>query len=176
MPLLHVDLEVHCANGEERRESLLFDSDREILVDNFGRDAAYVCTYKPEIEKVKRAVKKPTDQQKQPSGFYVKSATITEAGMPQQEFDNLVESLAKHVRDNPRVKRLLAEGWIFHSNYDPRENGALESHMQVSHSPFVHPLNAREVLIIDRAYGFDGTPQPRHNAIYIRNLRQPQQQ
>ena len=173
MTVFQVDFEVHCANGEERRESLLFDSESETLIGHFGTKHAYVCDYKPEIERVKRAIQDPTDPQRHPSGFYLRSAVATEVGMLKSEFDGLAVSSAKHQSDDIRVRRLRAEGWEFHANYDPREEGGLESAMHTSASLFVRPSNAREVLIVDRAYGADGIPITGNYAIYMRHFKQP---
>ena len=81
--------------------------------------------------------------------------------------------LPRTVRDDVKVAKLLAEGWIFHANYHPKNPGDLESTMLTAVSPFVRPTNAREVLIIDVAYGMDGKPLPGYNAMYMRDFKKP---
>lgn len=83
--------------------------------------------------------------------------------------------LPKTVRNDIKVAKLLADGWVRHANYDPTKPGDLESAMLTSVSPFVQPSNAREVLIIDTAYGMDGSLQPGLKAIYMRDFKQPEE-
>jgi len=76
----------------------------------------------------------------------------------------------KNIREDRRVAKLLAEGWVFHSNYDPQRPGDLEEKLRISEFAYQRPSNARELLIIDAAYNICGKPVPRLNAIYMRNF------
>ena len=81
--------------------------------------------------------------------------------------------LPKTLREDARVGKLLAEGWIPHASFDPTKPGDLESAMHTSTSFYLRPSNAREVLIIDSAYNLDGTPLPSYKAVYMRDFKKP---
>ncbi len=83
--------------------------------------------------------------------------------------------LPRTLREDARVTKLLAEGWVFHANFDPKKPGDLESTIHTSVSFHVRPSNAREVLIIDVAYDVEGKPRPGYNAMYMRDFKQPEE-
>ena len=82
--------------------------------------------------------------------------------------------LPKNIKDDARHAQLLAEGWIFHSNFDPKKPGDLEETLHTAASLYLRPSNAGEVLIRDTAYGMDGDHYPGNNAIYMRDFKEPQ--
>ena len=81
--------------------------------------------------------------------------------------------LTKTVREDVRVTKLQAEGWRFHSNFDPRKPGDLEAVLKVSDSFYYHPQNAGQILIIDAAYDMAGMPIPTYKAVYLREFKKP---
>ena len=79
--------------------------------------------------------------------------------------------LTKTVREDVRVTKLQAEGWRFHSNFDPRIPGDLEAVLEVSDSLYYHPKNAGQILIFNAAYNMAGSPIPAYKAVYLRDFK-----
>ncbi len=76
----------------------------------------------------------------------------------------------KTLKDDERIIKLLAEGWVFHANYNPKQPGNLEEVLHTSQFTYQRPSNARELLIIDAAYNFSGNLVPGYKAIYMRDF------
>jgi hypothetical protein len=90
-----------------------------------------------------------------------------------QKLGNVKDPLPEDIKNDQRVSELLTEGWRFHSNYNPNQTGNLEEVLRFSDSPYFHPKNAREILILDRAYDVFGRPLPNHRAVYMRDFKDP---
>jgi len=89
MKAIQVDLVVHPAYGGEKNESFLYLPEADVLIADYTGNA-HVEHHEQTLGEIRRAIQDPSDPQTHSSGYYIKSAKVTEKDVAGEEWEKFV--------------------------------------------------------------------------------------